>query len=185
MNNTRATVSHGCCSFIFKRLRYAVVLRPSSPPGSEGCSWLLTACIRCAKLTFLMANSSTSCHVFTLKRGSWFSFHVAFRSKNLWEVVEKPQLHGGVGHSPSPRRLFVCKLYSGSLEITVCMRSKQWQGGSLFLWRWSKPLFYSDRDNGPCWYLNIPTNFKSMEPQSQTSSICRSFACGLVSLWSL
>lgn len=80
VNNTRATVSHGCCSFIFKRLCYAVVLRPSSPPGSEGCSWLLTACIRCAKLTFLMANSSTSCHVFTLKRGSWFSFHVAFRS---------------------------------------------------------------------------------------------------------
>lgn len=31
VNNTRPTVSRGCCSFIFKCFRYAVVLQPSSP----------------------------------------------------------------------------------------------------------------------------------------------------------
>lgn len=148
VNNTRRTVSRGCCSFIFKCFRYAVVLQPSSPtvfgrvqpdswlpafdesPISETIPPLPATFSYCKEVPDLDRALRVQCSVWALPQVLQYFYFIDGGLLRSVEFQPKPCRYyyyhppktiekSWGNHGRRGSQPCVCKLYSGSLSSNV------------------------------------------------------------------
>lgn len=131
VNNTRPTVSRGCCSFIFKCFRYAVVLQPSSPTvfgRVQPDSWLPAF----GESHISDNNTSTS-------RGSWFD-RALWVQCSVWVLPQVLQYFYLIDGGPWTLRWISVKANAGIIIIIL-------HGPKTIEKSWGKPQFHGDVDH--------------------------------------